>query len=200
VDGEGNPGGAGNVGGLIKSWFADWIRERDEGVAEHVQDRGSRVEPNVWGPMSWPGHGQVLTDRIHGPWRRSVVVDDRGGVEGVSQHQSVDRIRRSRGPKACVSAVDRMLAAFRFVGLQQLRACPPCDHTRKLPCQVVHVGNATVHAEAALRCSQMRGIPCQKDPTDPKWAGDPAYKGWLTWMDKDHPTGDKSDIFNVYGY
>ena len=40
----------------------------------------------------------------------------------------------------------------------------------------------------------------QKDPTDPKWAGDPAYKGWLTWMDKYHPTGDKSDIFNVYGY
>jgi len=56
VDGEGNAGGAGNVGGMIESWFADWVRERDEGVAEQVQGRGFRVEPNVRGPMSWPGH------------------------------------------------------------------------------------------------------------------------------------------------
>lgn len=40
----------------------------------------------------------------------------------------------------------------------------------------------------------------QKDPTDPKWTDDPGYKEWLAWMDKYHPTGDKSDIFNVYGY
>jgi len=40
----------------------------------------------------------------------------------------------------------------------------------------------------------------QKDPTDPKWTDDPGYKEWLAWMDKHHPTGDKSDIFNVYGY
>ena len=118
MDGEGNAGGAGNVGGMIKSWFADWVRERDEGVAEQVQDRGFRVEPNVRGPMPWPGHRQVLTDRVPGLRRRSVVVDDRSGFEGVSQHQPVDRIRRSRGAKACVSAGDRMCAAFRFVGLQ----------------------------------------------------------------------------------
>jgi branched-chain amino acid transport system substrate-binding protein len=40
----------------------------------------------------------------------------------------------------------------------------------------------------------------QKDPTDPRWADDPGYKEWLAWMDKYYPTGDKSDIFNVYGY
>ena len=172
VDGEGNAGGAGNGGGMIESWFADWVGERDEGVAEQVQGRGFWVEPNVRGPMSWPGHRQVLTDRVPGPRRRSVVVDDRSGFEGVSQHQPVDRIRRSRGAKACVSAGDRMCAAFRLVGLQQRGARPPCDHTRKLPCQVVRVGEATVHAEAALGCGQMRGIPGQEDPADPVVVGD----------------------------
>jgi branched-chain amino acid transport system substrate-binding protein len=40
----------------------------------------------------------------------------------------------------------------------------------------------------------------QKDPTDSKWADDPAFREWLAWMDKYYPGGDKSDIFNVYGY
>jgi ABC-type branched-subunit amino acid transport system substrate-binding protein len=40
----------------------------------------------------------------------------------------------------------------------------------------------------------------QKDPTDARWADDPALRDWSAWMDKYYPGGDKSDIFNVYGY
>ena len=40
----------------------------------------------------------------------------------------------------------------------------------------------------------------QKDPSDGKWADDPGRKEWADWMDKYYPSGDKSDIFNVYGY
>lgn len=40
----------------------------------------------------------------------------------------------------------------------------------------------------------------QKDPSDKKWADDPGYRAWSAWMDKFNPSGDKSDIFNVYGY
>jgi branched-chain amino acid transport system substrate-binding protein len=39
-----------------------------------------------------------------------------------------------------------------------------------------------------------------KDPTDPQWKTDPAFKQWLAWMDKYYPDGDKTDTFNVYGY
>ena len=40
----------------------------------------------------------------------------------------------------------------------------------------------------------------EKDPTDKQWRDDPGYKEWLAWMDKYQPGGDKTDIFNVYGY
>jgi branched-chain amino acid transport system substrate-binding protein len=39
-----------------------------------------------------------------------------------------------------------------------------------------------------------------KDPTDPRWANDPGYKGWVAWMNKYYPSGDKKDAFNVYAY
>lgn len=39
-----------------------------------------------------------------------------------------------------------------------------------------------------------------KDPTDPQWQSDPAYKPWLAWMQKYYPDGDRADAFNVYGY
>jgi branched-chain amino acid transport system substrate-binding protein len=39
-----------------------------------------------------------------------------------------------------------------------------------------------------------------KDPTDPQWKDDAAFKRWLAWMDKYYPDGDKADAFNVYGY
>jgi branched-chain amino acid transport system substrate-binding protein len=39
-----------------------------------------------------------------------------------------------------------------------------------------------------------------KDPTDPQWKDDAAFKQWLAWMDRYYPDGDKSDTFNVYGY
>jgi branched-chain amino acid transport system substrate-binding protein len=39
-----------------------------------------------------------------------------------------------------------------------------------------------------------------KDPTDPQWKDDPAYKEWEAFMDKYYPDGDKSSSFTVYGY
>jgi branched-chain amino acid transport system substrate-binding protein len=39
-----------------------------------------------------------------------------------------------------------------------------------------------------------------KDPTDPTWKDDPAYKEWLAFMDKYYPEGDKTNNFTVYGY
>jgi branched-chain amino acid transport system substrate-binding protein len=39
-----------------------------------------------------------------------------------------------------------------------------------------------------------------KDPTDPRWASDPAVKEWLEFMKKYYPEGDVKDPFNMYGY
>ena len=39
-----------------------------------------------------------------------------------------------------------------------------------------------------------------KDPTDPKWKNDSAYKTWVAFMDKYYPKGDKTSGFTVYGY
>ena len=39
-----------------------------------------------------------------------------------------------------------------------------------------------------------------KDPTDPTWKDDPAYKKWSAFMDKYYPDGDKTLTFTVYGY
>jgi branched-chain amino acid transport system substrate-binding protein len=39
-----------------------------------------------------------------------------------------------------------------------------------------------------------------KDPNDPQWQDDPAYKDWLAFMQKYYPEGNLGDSFNVYGY
>ena len=39
-----------------------------------------------------------------------------------------------------------------------------------------------------------------KDPTDPTWKNDPGYKGWIAFMNKYYPDGDKTSVFPVYGY
>jgi branched-chain amino acid transport system substrate-binding protein len=39
-----------------------------------------------------------------------------------------------------------------------------------------------------------------KDPTDPSWKDDPAYKEWSAFMDKYYPEGDKISGNTVYGY
>jgi branched-chain amino acid transport system substrate-binding protein len=39
-----------------------------------------------------------------------------------------------------------------------------------------------------------------KDPTDPTWKEDPAYKAWAAFMDKFYPDGDRTSTFTVYGY
>jgi len=38
-----------------------------------------------------------------------------------------------------------------------------------------------------------------KDPTDPTWKDDPAYKAWLAFMDKYFSDGDRTSNFTVYG-
>jgi branched-chain amino acid transport system substrate-binding protein len=39
-----------------------------------------------------------------------------------------------------------------------------------------------------------------KDPTDPAWKDDAAYKEWVAFMDKYYPEGDKTSTFTVFGY
>jgi branched-chain amino acid transport system substrate-binding protein len=39
-----------------------------------------------------------------------------------------------------------------------------------------------------------------KDPTDPQWKNDPAYKDWVAFMEKYYPEGDRTSTFPVYGY
>ncbi|HKW52791.1 MAG TPA: ABC transporter substrate-binding protein [Stellaceae bacterium] len=39
-----------------------------------------------------------------------------------------------------------------------------------------------------------------KDPNDPQWKDDKAYKDWLAFMSKYDPDGNLGDSFNVYGY
>ncbi len=38
-----------------------------------------------------------------------------------------------------------------------------------------------------------------KDPTDTQWQNDAGYKWWSAFMDKYLPSGDRSDLANVYG-
>jgi branched-chain amino acid transport system substrate-binding protein len=38
------------------------------------------------------------------------------------------------------------------------------------------------------------------DSTDPQWKDHPAMKEWVAFMDKWHPSGDKTDAGNLYGY
>jgi branched-chain amino acid transport system substrate-binding protein len=39
-----------------------------------------------------------------------------------------------------------------------------------------------------------------KDPTDPQWRDDPAYRDWLAWMKRYYPEGDVTDSLNVSAY
>src|SRR6202045_1500110 len=39
-----------------------------------------------------------------------------------------------------------------------------------------------------------------KDPTDPQWKNDAAYKEWVAFMEKYYPEGDRTSTFPVYGY
>jgi branched-chain amino acid transport system substrate-binding protein len=39
-----------------------------------------------------------------------------------------------------------------------------------------------------------------KDPTDPSWKDDPAFKTWSAFMDKYYPDGNRTDGNTVYGY
>jgi branched-chain amino acid transport system substrate-binding protein len=39
-----------------------------------------------------------------------------------------------------------------------------------------------------------------KDPTDPTWKDDGAYKDWSAFMEKYYPEGDRTSGFTVYGY
>jgi branched-chain amino acid transport system substrate-binding protein len=39
-----------------------------------------------------------------------------------------------------------------------------------------------------------------KDPNDPQWKDDPAYKDWLAFMQRYDPEGNLGDNFNVSGY
>jgi branched-chain amino acid transport system substrate-binding protein len=60
---------------------------------------------------------------------------------------------------------------------------------------------ATVLKPAGFENSQgILSTAYYKDPTDPTWKDDPAFKEWLAFMDKYYPDGDKTNNFTVYGY
>src|SRR6266705_1740542 len=60
---------------------------------------------------------------------------------------------------------------------------------------------ATVLKPAGFENSQgILSTAYYKDPTDPTWKDDAAYKEWLAFMDKYYPEGDKTSVFTVYGY
>jgi branched-chain amino acid transport system substrate-binding protein len=39
-----------------------------------------------------------------------------------------------------------------------------------------------------------------KDPTDPTWKNDPAFKEWIAFMEKYYPEGDRTSSNTVFGY
>jgi branched-chain amino acid transport system substrate-binding protein len=39
-----------------------------------------------------------------------------------------------------------------------------------------------------------------KDPSDPRWQNDADVKAWDEWMDTYHPSANKAELFNAYGY
>jgi branched-chain amino acid transport system substrate-binding protein len=39
-----------------------------------------------------------------------------------------------------------------------------------------------------------------KDPSDPQWRDDPAFRDWLAWMKQYNPDGNVADYYNVLGY
>lgn len=56
---------------------------------------------------------------------------------------------------------------------------------------------------AAAGLDKARGIVSgvyHKDPTDPRWADDAGMAEWRAFMARDYPSGDRSDMLNVYGY
>jgi ABC-type branched-subunit amino acid transport system substrate-binding protein len=73
--------------------------------------------------------------------------------------------------------------------------------------QPLHIiGNGSSSVEAVLKpagLDKAKGLVTAaylKDPTDPKWHGDPDVEAWTRWMDRFYPRGNKADMFNVYGY
>jgi branched-chain amino acid transport system substrate-binding protein len=39
-----------------------------------------------------------------------------------------------------------------------------------------------------------------KDPSDPQWKDDPAFRDWLAWMKQYNPDANVNDYYNVLGY
>jgi branched-chain amino acid transport system substrate-binding protein len=71
---------------------------------------------------------------------------------------------------------------------------------------VQYLNNVSISVSAVLEPAGLDksvgliSVAYYKDPTDPKWKDDPAFKEWLAWMQKYNPDGNVGDSFNVYGY
>src|SRR6516225_6403943 len=64
------------------------------------------------------------------------------------------------------------------------------------------VGNSVAGTLRPAGLENSKGIVSDfflKDPTDPQWKDDQGYKGWVAFMDKYYPAGDKTDGYNVVG-
>ncbi|MEH2492771.1 ABC transporter substrate-binding protein [Bradyrhizobium sp. AZCC 2230] len=68
---------------------------------------------------------------------------------------------------------------------------------------VISPSNSVASVLEIAGAEQAKGVisaSYYKDPTDPQWGDDPAYKEWLVWMKTYNPGGDITDAYNVHGY
>ena len=56
-----------------------------------------------------------------------------------------------------------------------------------------------VETGGSRKCQGIISDTSFKDPTDTQWQNDAGYKWWSAFMDKYLPSGDRSDLANVYG-
>lgn len=72
------------------------------------------------------------------------------------------------------------------------------------PIEYLHLGSASVAATfKPAGLDKSVGVITAgfiKDPTDPRWANDPAMKEWEAWMHQHLPSADLTDAINVAGY
>lgn len=167
ADVERNSRGARNTGGGIERSLARRVSERDEDVAVQVEGRAPVVEPEMRGPMTRPSHRQVLADRVSGARRGSVIGCDDSRLEDVSQHEPVDRVRRSRGAQARVGAGDRVRAALWLVGSPLQRKGGQGTGERALE---VGCGAGALTAASAL-APYITGIDRDEPSIEPSRAG-----------------------------
>src|SRR5438552_2667860 len=123
--------------------------------------------------------------------------------DGYSPPKTVEQIRK-------LVESDEVLLVFQTLGTPSNTAIQKYLNAKKVPQLFVATGatkwNDPKHFPWTIGWQpnyQSEGhIYAQylKDPTDPTWKDDPAYKEWSAFMEKYYPDGDRTSTFTVYGY